>query len=227
MNYFDLSLFYTRVTELFGKSSQKEIISKTGLTQSVVSKIKNKTLKTPSIDTIYAIANGYQVNVDWLVGVSLVREIEKVSSERRDVCDLLGLSDSAILALQSLKDTKIGKGVDTLLTIHRANKDQGNVSLLESIAEFMTTTFDYSINDVEFNIDTDGILSVQPLSKEKDKNTTIQTALSDQNTSFTLSDIILEKQIQEIERWLRFYKDNCIHVKNYQKVKRREENEKS
>ena len=224
MNYFDLSLFYARVAELFGGSSHKEIMAKTGLTQPVVSKIKDKKLKAPSIDTIYAISRAYQVNVDWLVGVSPVREIEEVRSERRDACEILGLSDSAVLALQSLKDTKSNAGIDSLLTIHRANKDQGSGSLLESIAKFMETVFDYSINDVELKMDENGQLNIQPLSKERNKKTTIQTNLSF-DCSFTLADIILEKQIQEINKWLYFYKENCTHIKNYQRIKRREENE--
>lgn len=224
MTYFDLSLFYARVAELFRGSSQKEIMATTGLTQPVVSKIKDKKLKAPSIDTIYAISRAYQVNVDWLVGVSPVREIEAVRSERRDACDMLGLSDSAIIALQSIKDTKSITGIDTLLTIHRANKDQGKGSLLESIAKFMETAFDYSMNDVELKMGENGQMNIQPLSKERNKKATIQTNLSSE-FSFTLADIILEKQIQEINKWLYFYKGNCTHIKNYQRIKRRQEND--
>ena len=224
MNYFNRSLFYARVTELFGGSTQKEIMAKTGLTQPVVSKIKDQKQKAPSIDTIYAISRAYQVNVDWLVGVSPVREIEMIRTERRDACDILGLDDSAIIALQSIKDTKSIAGINTLLNVHKSNKDQGKESLLESIAKFMETVFDYSINDVELKMNEDGQLNIQPLSKERNKKTTIQTNLSF-DCSFTLADIILEKQIQEINKWLYFYKGNCTHIKNYQRIKRREENE--
>ena len=217
MNYFDMELFLKRTNELFGQSSQAEIAKKTHLKQPTISKLKSGSSKAPSIDTIYAISRAYQVNVDWLVGVSQVREIETVASERRDICEALGLSDSAIMSIQGLKGTPSGKGLENLLERHRASADQGNLSLLDDIADFMNAASDYSANDVEFTIDGEGNLIVRPFVTTNGKTAKTQTPLMFSNLAFTLAEINLEKKIQNIEKQLHFYKDICIKVKKQAK----------
>ena len=220
MNYFDVELFLNRVNnELFKQSDQAEIEAITHLKQSTISKLQNRKIKTPSIDTIYAISRGYQVNVDWLVGVSQVREIETIASEQRNICEALGLSDSAIMSIQGLKDTPTGKGLESLLEIHRACADNGRLSLLDDIADFLNTAFDYSANDVEITIDKNGSLIAQPSGSTENKAAKAQAPLAFSNLSFTLAEVKLEKQIQKIENELRARKEMCIKKKNKLKSK--------
>lgn len=225
MNYFDETLFLKRANELFGQSSQKEICSKTGLGQSTISNIQNNKPKNSSIDTIYAISRAYGVNVDWLVGVSPVREIETVVSERREICEVLGLSDTAIISIQSLKGTPSGKGLESLLEIHKACADYGRPSLLDYIADFLNTSFDYTANDVEISIDKNGSLMAQPPKSTENKVIKTQVPLDFSNLSFTLTEVKLDKQIQKIEHELRERKVMCIKVKKQIKKQERKQSD--
>lgn len=213
MKQLDQELFLRRANELFGQEEQKEICSKTGLGQSTISDIQNRKPKNQSANTVYSIASAYQVSVDWLLGISPVREIEAAVSERREICDALGLSDTSIIALQTMKGTPNGRGLESLLEIHLACVDNGRPSLLDYIADFLNTAFDYSANDVEFTIDENGTLIAQPFVSTENKAAKAQAPLAFSNLSFTLAEVKLEKQIQKIENELRARKEMCIKVK--------------
>ena len=97
MNYFDSNKFSKRASQLFGTTGQKEISTLTGISQAVISSIKTNSIKSPSADTIYSIARSYNVSTDWLLGLTDVKSTDKATKE---LCDTLGLNESAINALK-------------------------------------------------------------------------------------------------------------------------------
>lgn len=225
MKHLNQELFLQRANELFGKSSQKEICAKTGLGQSTISDIKNRKAKNQSIDTVCSIAFAYQVTVDWLVGISPVREIETVVSERREMCDALGLSDTSIIALQTMKGSPVQKGLEQMLSSYLTNYEagEGYTSLLKLLSDFLNSHIDYSGSNVEIDIDESGNLSIYRYKnavreengklifenpKEvtaKAESTKVQLPSQYANLSFTLAEIQAERQIQKIIECLREY----------------------
>lgn len=169
----------------------------------------------PNIDTLYRISAYYRVTVDWLVGLSPVKDIVQASEETRNICDALDLSQTAVRGLQSIKGTKVGRGIDTLLSMHCINKDHNVESLLDAIGKFIADAFDHSTNDAELKINKEGLLSIETLGKTEGKHAEIQTPLAYSAATFTLTDLLLEKQIRDIDIWLRFYKDRCTRIKNF------------
>ena len=223
MKYLSQELFLQRANELFGKSTQKEICAKTGLGQSTISDIMNRKAKNQSIDTVCAIAFAYQVTVDWLVGISPVREIETVASERREMCDALGLSDTSIMALQAMRGSPVQRALERMLSAYLTNYEagEGYTSLLQLISNFLNSITDYSGGNVEMDIDESGNLTIYKYKNfireengeliienpkavpAKAENTKVQLPSQYANLSFTLAEIKAERQIQEIIECLR------------------------
>lgn len=67
---FDSNLFCERANELFGNIKQEELAKNIGLSQGVISAIRNYKSKVPASDTVFKIANKYNVSADWLLGLS-------------------------------------------------------------------------------------------------------------------------------------------------------------
>lgn len=93
MKVLDCSIFCERAKELFGERGQVELASAIGISQGVISVIKRGDSKTPSADTVYRIANYFNVSADWLLGLSDIKSSDKAT---KDLCDTLGLSDTTI-----------------------------------------------------------------------------------------------------------------------------------
>ena len=93
MKVLDCSIFCERAKELFGERGQVELANAIGISQGVISVIKRGDSKTPSADTIYRIANYFNVSADWLLGLSDIKSADKAT---KDLCDTLGLSDATI-----------------------------------------------------------------------------------------------------------------------------------
>lgn len=82
MENFNSDIFCKRVNELFGKTGQKELSNKLGISQAVISSIKTRSSKSPSADTIYLIANYFNVSTDWLLGLTDVKSTDKATKEQ-------------------------------------------------------------------------------------------------------------------------------------------------
>lgn len=115
MNYFNCNIFCERAIALFGETGQKELSSKTGISQAVISSIKTKSIKSPSADTIYLLANYFNVSTDWLLGLTDTKSTDKATKE---LCDTLGLSEEAIEVLQDETDIYAKMSIDWLLNQH-------------------------------------------------------------------------------------------------------------
>lgn len=115
MKYFDYNTFCERAIALFGETGQKELSSKTGISQAVISSIKTKSIKSPSADTIFLLANYFNVSTDWLLGLTDIKSTDKATKE---LCDTLGLSEQSIEVLQDETDTYAKKSIDWLINQH-------------------------------------------------------------------------------------------------------------
>ena len=70
MSNFDCNKFCERAIALFGDVGQMELSQKIGISQGVISAIKNKKSKAPGADTIYKIATYFNVTSDYLLGLN-------------------------------------------------------------------------------------------------------------------------------------------------------------
>lgn len=77
MKNFDCACFVKRANQLFGDKSQQEIAKEIGISQTYVSSIKSGKIKSPGADTVFRIAEYYNVSADWLLGLSYFKPIEK------------------------------------------------------------------------------------------------------------------------------------------------------
>ena len=100
MANFNCDIFCDRVNLLFGDMGQMELAEKIGISQGVISAIKNKKVKAPGADTIFRIANHFNVSADYLLGLS---EASTQDVKLKAVCEYTGLSQKAIEIL-SAKD---------------------------------------------------------------------------------------------------------------------------
>jgi transcriptional regulator with XRE-family HTH domain len=82
MKYFNCNTFFDRVSELFGSTSQQELSKKIGISQAVISSIKTRSSKSPSADTIFLIANHFNVSTDWLLGLTDTKSTDKATKEQ-------------------------------------------------------------------------------------------------------------------------------------------------
>lgn len=71
----DMQVLRQRLRESFGDDSQETIAKKLNMTQGNISKILNG--QQPSLDTIYQVSKIYGVSVDWLLGISEKKSVEK------------------------------------------------------------------------------------------------------------------------------------------------------
>ena len=101
MTNFNCDIFCERVNSLFGSMGQMELSEKIGISQGVISAIKNKKVKAPGADTIFRIANYFNVSADYLLGLS---DVQTRDLETKELCQALGLSEDAIWTLQQAKN---------------------------------------------------------------------------------------------------------------------------
>ena len=73
---------------------------KIGISQGVISAIKNKKVKAPGAATIFRIANHFNVSADYLLGLS---EASTQDVELKAVCEYTGLSQKAIEKILKVK----------------------------------------------------------------------------------------------------------------------------
>ena len=93
MKNFDCSIFVKRANELFGDKSQQEIAREVGISQTYVSSIKSGKVKSPGADTVFRIAEYFNVSADWLLGLSDCRTTDKTTKE---ICKTVGLSGETV-----------------------------------------------------------------------------------------------------------------------------------
>lgn len=110
---FNSDIFCERVNDLFGKTGQKELSKKLGISQSLISDIMNGNVKSPRADTIFSIADCFGVSTDWLLGLSDVKTTDKATQE---LCATLGLNEETINILQ--EKGELNSVVDFLFEQH-------------------------------------------------------------------------------------------------------------
>ncbi|MBE6628977.1 MAG: helix-turn-helix transcriptional regulator [Ruminococcaceae bacterium] len=114
MTNFNCDIFCERVNSLFGSMGQMELSEKIGISQGVISAIKNKKVKAPGADTIFRIANFFNVSADYLLGIS---DIPTQNAELKAVCEYTGLSQKAIEKILEVKqEEEINELESTLRT---------------------------------------------------------------------------------------------------------------
>lgn len=71
-----IDIIKARMKEAFGQDSQETVGKKLNMTQGNVSKLLSRT-QQPTLETIYHVSEIYGVSVDWLLGLSDKKEIDK------------------------------------------------------------------------------------------------------------------------------------------------------
>lgn len=151
MTNFNCDIFCERVNSLFGSMGQMELSEKIGISQGVISAIKNKKVKAPGADTIFRIANFFNVSADYLLGLS---KIPTQDAELKAVCEYTGLSQEAIIAITcplyggTIDKTIINKIIESMefLTIaHVLTEAQLN-------KDFLLPNADYVIESIKSNL---------------------------------------------------------------------------
>ena len=92
-----------RLREAFGTDPQETVAQKLHLTQGTISKILSGA-QQPALETMYHVANEYNVSVDWLLGISDKKRITKENGEN-NYC-------SVVEAIHSLRCHGVAK-IDT------------------------------------------------------------------------------------------------------------------
>lgn len=122
--------FYQRACELFGDKCQKQLVDMTKLSQGKISDILSFRdfpdrcqSKRPSAETVYKIATAFNVTTDYLLGLTDVQSTNKATVE---MCQTLGLSETAIKLLSCDPDNVVGKH-------YRENVLNGESSSAEAI----------------------------------------------------------------------------------------------
>ena len=92
-----------RLREAFGADPQETVAQKLHLTQGTISKILSGA-QQPALETMYHVANEYNVSVDWLLGISDKKRITKENGEN-NYC-------SVVEAIHSLRCHGVAK-IDT------------------------------------------------------------------------------------------------------------------
>lgn len=101
MKEFDCDIFCDRVISLFGDVGQVELSQKIGISQGVISAIKNKKAKAPASDTVFKIARHFNVSSDWLLGLSdFATPDTDTRANIKAVCEYTGLSVRSVIALK-------------------------------------------------------------------------------------------------------------------------------
>lgn len=112
MTNFNCDIFCERVNSLFGSMGQMELSEKIGISQGVISAIKNKKVKAPGADTVFKIARHFNVSADWLLGMQGAPKTTDLTT--KELCNALGLSEDAVWTLQMAK--KLGSKDDLIKT---------------------------------------------------------------------------------------------------------------
>lgn len=78
---FNFDKFCDRFNELIEGKSQLELSKAMNLSQPVISKLKKHTGQSPSAETIYTIANYFNVSTDWLLGLTDIKSTDTATKD--------------------------------------------------------------------------------------------------------------------------------------------------
>lgn len=195
MKNFDSNLFCERAKELFGKTGQQELSQKIGISQAVISAIKNNSAKSPSADTIYLISKKFGVSADWLLGLSDIKSADK---DTHALCAALGLSENTVKLLSEAKDKYTVTAFNWLVEQHLGKENQHKV--LEIYKEIATE------NRIPFKNERSIIWNIAQMAEmEKTKANDIQFFVDDtENGKFSATFYSDDKVSYQIEQ------ENCF-----------------
>lgn len=114
----DLDTLKKRLREAFGDDSQDAVGKKLGMTQGNVSKILSGS-QQPALETVYHVAEIYDVSVDWLLGISDRKKAIKnvpVTTYGLAVEVLLDMLHNGVIEIEDKTDDLVIKSKDPLMT---------------------------------------------------------------------------------------------------------------
>lgn len=130
----ELDILKERLRETFGNDSQEIVGGKLNMTQGNVSKLLSGT-QQPTLDTLYRIAEVYDVSVDWLTGLSknkkraIVKEkdsyaaaVEMLMQLYRNGCDIDFKSSGYELKID-IKDPILKALIKKSITLSKTDKE--------------------------------------------------------------------------------------------------------
>lgn len=104
MKKFYSDIFCERAKQLFGDIGQVELAKKLEISQTYISAIINKKIKSPGADILYKIAKYYNVSADYLLGLS---NAPTCDTELKVVCQYIGCSQETVEFLKNNPDIDI------------------------------------------------------------------------------------------------------------------------
>lgn len=222
MKKFDCDLFCKRVNKLFADAKQEEISEKLHLSQGAVSAIRNHKSKVPASDTIFKIANEYNVSADWILGLSDNLTTDKATKE---LCDTLGLSDTAIELLKDNSNQEIRDVINFLIGQHYdvecCCNDDGfappseYISVLSELVKFFKICNfenEYKIEIDDYNIDGSPEFRLTTSNASGEKNTVYKEEVSgiyDICLNLNVSEIMADECMEKIANVLNDIFQNC------------------
>lgn len=105
-----------RLKEAFGSDSQETVGKKLNMTQGNISKLLSGS-QQPTLETVYHIAETYDVSVDWLLGLSEKKRIASVSTYAASVEALLELSRHGAIKLKEAPGKTLSADLDDPILI--------------------------------------------------------------------------------------------------------------
>lgn len=98
MANFNCDIFCERANQLFGDISQVELSKKLKVSQTYISAIINKKVKSPGADIVYKISQYFNVSADYLLGLS---DVPTYDTELKAVCQYIGCSHEIVEFLKN------------------------------------------------------------------------------------------------------------------------------
>ena len=212
---FNIIEFTEKINGLFEGKSQTELAEMLEISQTMVSALKKGKIQSPGIDTVYRIAEKFNVSVDWLLGLAKDPTTNKATKE---LCATLGLSGNTIEYLKNEKNESVQNTIDFLIEQHhhvklrikndefkkpfKFPKSQDIFSLLDELSCFLALC--KTTEDVEIHFDEGELLFVHYTDKGLNTNTVITNSdvLRNINTGASLLAIGKAQCINRIEQIL-------------------------
>lgn len=113
----EVDIIKARLREVFGTDSQETVGKKLNMTQGNVSKLLSGT-QQPTLETIYHVADIYEVSVDWILGISDNKKIYKRidgTTYATAIQNLQGLIKRGALKIEEQSNSIIFRLTDPLI----------------------------------------------------------------------------------------------------------------
>ena len=202
---FNIIEFTEKINGLFEGKSQTELVEMLEISQTMVSALKKGKIQSPGIDTVYRIAEKFNVSVDWLLGLA---ENPTTNKATKELCATLGLSDMAITFFKEDAPTNFKSFIELLIQNHIDEKKEKiekgeKYSFLEILSDYFAIAKMNENLEISFSIDGEFII------KEYDHNSKF---VAKHITSTTPNNFVAGHSFTLVDYMLTQYKDMIVYI---------------